>query len=597
MQSRQRSLLEMLKAKTQGGRRAIDDENDAHDDNDENAEGNDRAQRGTELRRQRFDNELRRAPRDKADDSDCDPIEHEEDREPSTSDRENVKRPRSRPSLPASILDRAVHSRFCPWSQRVLRNKHMAMYDAESTKMPLRLCGSLGIRAQATAAEVDSIGELLVVGCKGGHVLVNDVQSILEAAERVDGRGIEPGLHLRLGDGSGGSGVVNAVRWNPTDQNEIAVLCKSGILSMYDINRTRGEPSKKLSLPRQSKATDVVYFPSSTSTSGSGQYCVAVADERHGVLLFDSRTNTWNNGSGSKPLCVLKSDSQRHTGARCVSIVDSGRIVLAGGGRDLDGYMNMWDLRNVSSNVALTFSAAPNKHAHLRRLCLKTQLGRVHGLINESHFIPCTYPEFIRPDPASYYRVGVTMRCGWSAVLDLGRLELSHVHAPPARHAPSETWMDAMQEMDEAIMFRRAGDGGRVALPHEVIETTMATTVAGNASRSMGVASATISENKNVLGGCWLGESFVVPSATMDRTVHVVDFSGPCHSSGEEHADGPGGIHGFDGFNEVEAPSSVQLRVSHDAAGVLRVPGNEGNGHDALLSWGTDGTWNVLRPR
>ena len=94
-----------------------------------------------------------------------------------------------------------------------------------------------------------------------------------------------------------------------------------------------------------------------------------------------------------------------------------------------------------------------------------------------------------------------------------------------------------------------------------------------------------------------MGESFVVPSATMDRTVHVVDFSGPCHSSGPERADGTGGIHGFDGFNEVEAPSSVQLRVSHDAAGVLRVPADAGNGHDALLSWGTDGTWNVLRPR
>ena len=87
--------------------------------------------------------------------------------------------------------------------------------------------------------------------------------------------------------------------------------------------------------------------------------------------------------------------------------------------------------------------------------------------------------------------------------------------------------------------------------------------------------------DKFVRGGCWLGESFVVPSATMDKTVHVVDFSGPFRGSGDDDEAG-----GFD------VPSSVQLGVSHDAAGVVRVPSDGG---DALLSWGTDGTWDVLR--
>jgi len=484
-------------------------------------------------------------------------------------------------SLVTSILDRAVHARFCPWSTRVLRNKQIAMYEVASSVSPLRLCGSLGIRERVTAAEVDSIGELLVVGCRGGHVLVNDVQSILESVSppgRGCGRGgkVEPGLHLRVGDAQEHAAHVPAVRWNPSDQNEIGVLskCAAGeFLSMYDINRTRGEASRRIGLPGQAKAADFAYFPGASSSTGSGRYCVAVADERHGVLLFDSRTNATTSQHDCKPVCVLKSDSQRHTGARCVSIVDGGRVVLAGGGRDLDGYMNMWDLRNVSGNVALTFSAAPNKHQHLRRLCFKAQLGRVHGLIDESRFIPCTYPEFFLPDPASYHRVGVTMRCGWSAVLDLGRLGLSHVHAPPARHAPSEHWMDAMQAMDEAILARLAGDAGRVALPHEV--------VAAAHGGGVGVT-APASSDKFVRGGCWLGESFVVPSATMDKTVHVVDFSGPFRGgSGDDDEAG-----GFD------VPSSVQLGVSHDAAGVVRVPCDGG---DALLSWGTDGTWNVLR--
>ncbi len=497
-------------------------------------------------------------------------------------------------SLASAILDRAVYSRFCPWSERLLRSKQMAMYAGSSCRTPLRLCGSLGLRRSTLAAEVDGIGELVVVGCKGGHVLVNDVQRILEVAAEAQqaaaeasegvalGRGekvVEPGLHVRVGDGDGDA-AVNAVRWNPDNQNEIAVLTNKSV-SMYDINRTRGESSRRMPL-QQSKAMDAVYFPSSSST-GSGQYCVAVACDRQGVLLFDARSN--RNTVGGKPVCVLKGDTPRHTGARCVSVVDHGRIVLAGGGRDLDGYMNVWDLRNVSGNVALTFSAAPNKHQHLRRVCLKTQLGRVEGLVDESQFIPCTYPEFFLPDPASYHRVGINMRCGWSAVLDLGRLELSHVHAPPARHGPCETWMDAMQVMmDDVILARRAGNAGHVALPHETIDEFVASIEPSTGSPRVNRSA----PNKNIVGGCWLGESFVVPSATMDRTVHIVDFSGPARADGSVVDQGVG---------EVDAPSAVRVGVSHDAVGVVRVPGDRGaiaGGAPALLSYGTDGTWNVI---
>lgn len=520
-------------------------------------------------------------------------------------------------NLVSAILDRAVHSRFCPWSERVLRGKEMAMYAGGSCKTPLRLCGSLGLRRPTLAAEVDGIGELLVVGCGGGHVLVNDIQGILDAAadavgeargdggEGDDGEGgeggdegrrrrvgsgrhvgeriVEPGLHVRVGDGDSDSSV-HAVRWNPVNQNEIAVLSSKSIAT-YDINRTRGEPSTSIPL-QQSKAMDAVYFPRSSST-GSGQYCVAVACDRHGVLLYDARSN--RNARGGKPVCVLKGDTPRHTGARCVSIVDDGRIVLAGGGRDLDGYVNMWDLRSVSGNVAVTLSAAPNKHQHLRRVCLRTQLGRIDGLIDQCGLIPSTYPEFFLPDPASYHRVGFNMRCGWSAVLDLGRLELSHVHAPPARHGSfGESWMNAMDELMEearmARMARVAGDGGRVALPHETVASGVP-----DPEWSWGNVNA---RGKRVVGGCWLGESFVVPSAATEGMVQIVDFSGPARADGQYDADGMD-----EAGSELDAPSTIQVGVSHDAVGVVRVPGDRGafaGGAPTLLSYGTDGTWNVI---
>jgi hypothetical protein len=331
---------------------------------------------------------------------------------------------------------------------------------------------------------------------------------------------------------------------------------------------------------------DAVYFPRSSST-GSGQYCVAVACDRHGVLLYDARSN--RNARGGKPVCVLKGDTPRHTAARCVSIVDDGRIVLAGGGRDLDGYVNMWDLRSVSGNVAVTLSAAPNKHQHLRRVCLRTQLGRIDGLIDQCGLIPSTYPEFFLPDPASYHRVGFNMRCGWSAVLDLGRLELSHVHAPPARHGSfGESWMNAMDELMEearmARMARVAGDGGRVALPHETVASGVP-----DPEWSWGNINA---RGKRVVGGCWLGESFVVPSAATEGMVQIVDFSGPARADGQYDADGMD-----EAGSELDAPSTIQVGVSHDAVGVVRVPGDRGafaGGAPALLSYGTDGTWNVI---
>ena len=183
---------------------------------------------------------------------------------------------------------------------------------------------------------------------------------------------------------------IVSLRWNPINQDELAVVHQRATrILVYDINRTRGQPSHTYTLPTDVHGGhDLVYFNQSSCQGQS--YCSAVGCGDGSVLLWDSR----KKGS---PACSLRGLA-RSGASVSLDIVDHGRLVLGGTSRD---QIHVWDLRKVSGS-SLTFSAVPKKHPLLHSVSLSQELVRVSSTpaifaswyegTGNPRFPQCTFP-------------------------------------------------------------------------------------------------------------------------------------------------------------------------------------------------------------
>lgn len=465
---------------------------------------------------------------------------------------EKAGRRRRRRSVIESVLDRGVTGRLCSWSESMLHGTSMGMHSC---------VGHCGFRGEVVGlqtgslhdamlggqrrvylhdgavqcVEMDRIGELCATGDSHGLVMVNYVSSIHGAVSE-DGGMCDTALSLQT---STARRKIVSLRWNPINQDELAVVHQRATrILVYDINRTRGQPSHTYTLPTDVHGGhDLVYFNQSSCQGQS--YCSAVGCGDGSVLLWDSR----KKGS---PACSLRGLA-RSGASVSLDIVDHGRLVLGGTSRD---QIHVWDLRKVSGS-SLTFSAVPNKHPLLHSVSLSQELVRVPGLIDESGYIPPCVPQSLHADPYSYHRLACHMACGWTAVFDMARMEMTHIHAPPSNVVGS---VDQGLSADEAAHARRVGDFGRVALPHEVVthESEVPERSASGNSRRMSGRQA----------GCWRNASeFVVPSRAKDA-LFIIDFSSSPHSGTR--------IRDHYSMDEMGQPkAAVDVQISHAASSAV----------------------------
>ena len=473
----------------------------------------------------------------------------------------------SRRNLVCSVMDWGVYGRVCPWSVCVLNRLRMGTYRPVgravfSTRALLSPRGIRNVprrqdmvhRGTWESVDVDGLGELFVAGDDAGAVMVSHVGSLLDMVPSwmdMD-MGLDGCVTIDTALGIGLPSKIAAVQWNPANQNEIGVLQNKGrSVFVFDINRTRGEASQTVKL-MASGGESLAYFDQS-STLGQ-EYCLAVGCSDGTVAVCDCR-------AGTQPVSVLRSLSGG--AVTCIQTMDHGRLVLGGTDRDV---VKLWDLRRVSGN-ALNFGAVTNKHPLLHTTNLMQELSMIPGLIDESGYIPICSPQSLHVDPEMYTRVAVHMLCGWTSVLDVARLGMTHIHAPPVGQHPAEHGHSAM-ELEHAINARMIGDSGRVVLPHEIMRIETNDSVRRLADRT------------GRMRGCWLqGSQFAVPSRSQNA-VFIIDFGASSRTETRIGCTGDG---------SGTTTSAVSINVPLEPTCVTHAR------HDTMLAFGRDGACAVLR--
>lgn len=481
-----------------------------------------------------------------------------------------------------SVMDRGVYGKLCPWAVCVLNHRGMNGYSPVIHAMfsSRRLLGTVFqprrdalLRGAWQSVEVDALGELIVSGDDTGIVTVSRVDSLLSAAAEATAASRimrDPCMHgecaddvyvtldTALGFGVGQSKIA-AVQWNPSNQNEIGLLQNKGrSVYVYDINRTQGDPCKVIKLLASGGESLKLFDRRSTQ----GQpYCAAVGLSDGTVALCDFR-------AGTQPVSMLR--SMTGGAVTCLEGMDHGRLLLGGTHRDA---LKIWDVRKVSGN-ALNFGAVTNKHPLLHAIHMPNELGMIPGLIDESGYIPVCSPQSLHPDPDAYTRVAVHMACGWTSVLDVARLGMTHIHAPPVAQEGTYQRESAMT-LDDAVNARIISDSGRVALPHEILRVEQS----GHEALRRRQA-----ERAKKMHGTWLsGSQFVVPSRSKDA-LFIIDFGVSSHSGTR--------IGCMKDDINSQIPSAVKIDVHVEPTCVVTA---HHDGRESLLAFGMEGRCAVLQ--
>lgn len=458
-----------------------------------------------------------------------------------------------------AVMDWSLYGRVDPWSMCVLNQLRVRTYTPVmhvmfssrrilSPRHMIRPRQETLHRGACQSLDVDTMGELFVTGDDFGIVTVGHVESLLQTE-----KGVDECVTLDTALGIGLYSKIAAVRWNLSNQNEVGVLQNKGrSLHLFDINRTQGDPSQTIKLA--SGGESLTYFDQS-ATMGQ-KYCAAVGCTDGTVALCDSR-------SGAQPVVVMRSMTGGAIG--CIQTMDHGRLVLGGTHRDA---IKLWDLRKVSGS-AVHFGAVTNKHPILHTIHLVNEISMIPGLVDESGYIPVCTPQSLHPDPDVYSRVAVHMACGWTSVLDVSRLGMTHFHAPPvADNIPQE--LEPAMSVEDAVNARVISDSGRVVLPHEIMQLERHDSERRLADRAGKVS------------GCWLqGSQFVAPSRSKNAVL-IIDFGASSDSAT------------WIGYKEGNSrtTSAVSIDVPLEPTCIAPIVHD---GRESLLAFGRDGHCTLLQ--
>jgi len=385
----------------------------------------------------------------------------------------------------------------------------------------------------AQCAEADAVGELFVIGDDLGIVSVHYVSQVGRGSRDTEQESTEAALSIQTRVRS----KITAVRWNPGNQDEIAVLHQvPKSIYFYDINRTQGLPSRTLQIPVQVKGGgDVRYF----GTVGH-KYGLALGTASGAVILWDKRV------SGG-PICTLRSMS--NGGITSLEVLDDERVVLGG---NTSGEIKAWDIR-MTSGSSLCFSAVPNQHPILSSMNISSELAKVDGLLSQAGYIPPCAVQCLKVNPDAQQRIAFHVASGWTGVYDFSRSELTHLHAPPTvlstiSNAPIPS---------SSSQYGAADNGIQPADDYSSVVTWWDDTEGGGSVSYEG------GRWLRRRTGCWIpGSKFVVPSRTKD-SVFVIDFRDVYHTGTR--------ICKFSS-DEAHAKAFSEISLSHEATCVLSTP-------------------------
>ncbi|EOY32558.1 Transducin/WD40 repeat-like superfamily protein isoform 1 [Theobroma cacao] len=279
--------------------------------------------------------------------------------------------------------------------------------------------GQLPFRMQGiSAVDFDNKGIYLVSVTKSGCLTVHDFETLYcqsnDSLPRLTEDESKHLLHLYLRQ------QLDVVRWNLANQDEVACTSvKSNEVLIFDIGYISSKPVEVLRTRRSLSVLGSEVYKglcdiAFTATDDSR----LIASDTHGIV------NIWDRRKSVLPCLELITGS-------CSTLntiqphVENQTIF----GASKDGNIYMWDLRGGRTAAAFQCHNEAG-HPPLISLKLATMLEKIGSLKAQSDIVPKEIHS-IDLDPSCPYQLAFHLDDGWSGVLDIYNLRVTHVHCPP----------------------------------------------------------------------------------------------------------------------------------------------------------------------
>lgn len=306
-----------------------------------------------------------------------------------------------------------------------IRHLYSSFLINRTTEYPSDVSGikELGV----SALEFDRQGIYLTSVTRSGCLTVHDFESLyccsnqhVPRLEEDEGKHL---LHISL------SNSIDAVRWNPANQDEVACTSLShNEVHIFDIGYISSEPTEVL----RKRPTVTVHG----SSVRKGLTDIALFNDDTRVLASDTcgAINIWDRRAGNFPQTGLTTNAN----SSLTSIQLNGDQCVYGASKS--GYIYVWDLRGGRSSAA--FQSHKEVHSSpITSLKLASMLSKIGLLKAQSNILPKEI-QSIDINPSCPHQLGFHLDDGWSGVLDLHNLQVTHIHCPPP------PWLD---ETDNGI--------------------------------------------------------------------------------------------------------------------------------------------------
>lgn len=215
-----------------------------------------------------------------------------------------------------------------------------------------------------------------------------------------------------------------SVRWNPGNQDEI--VCSSSQrdkVFLFDIGYVSAAPNEILQI-------------------GKSKFHTLCSESRKGLtdLAFTSDDKSWLFASALDGAVYMWDRRLSKTHCRELTALPESQFTSIKLNMDnrtffgatKNGIIHVWDLRGGKASAAFQ---SHNEVQPLSSVKISTLLGKITSLKEQSNIISC---EILSIDfnPSCSYQLAFHLDDGWSGVLNVNTLSVSHLHCPPP------AWLD-----------------------------------------------------------------------------------------------------------------------------------------------------------
>ncbi|KAF7824080.1 uncharacterized protein G2W53_022224 [Senna tora] len=285
-----------------------------------------------------------------------------------------------------------------------------------------------------SAVDFDTKGIYLVSVTKSGCLTVHDFESLYcrinesTCLEEDESKHI---LHISL------NRQLDAVQWNPLNQDEVVCAsAKSNELLIFDVGYVSSEPVQVL----RTRHTTTVHG----SNIHRGLFDVALMPNDSRILAADTHgiINVWDRRVKALPCLELSSSS---FGTLNSIQLNAENQIIFGAGKH--GIVYAWDIRG--GRASATFQSHKEIcHPPVTSVKLASLLEKIESLRAQSDIIPKEIHS-INLNPSCPYQLAFHLDDGWSGVLDIYNLKVTHIHCPPP------AWLNDSYVSDELSHIRK----------------------------------------------------------------------------------------------------------------------------------------------